>query len=92
MNPWDINRFFVKLLIMKHNKRIRLIEFLIIGVLFGLTEDLLAIWLATDAEIDLKVIWIVLAVAVPFAFVSEVVVDHPRFWEILLPKKWHKHN
>jgi hypothetical protein len=75
---------------MKKTRRIRLIEFLIIGILFGLTEDLLAIWLATDAVIDMSVIWIVLAVAVPFAFISEIIVDHPRFWEFFLPKHWHE--
>jgi len=47
----------------------------------GLGEDLLAIFIATDAKIDFSVIWVVLLVAIPFAFISEVVVDNPRFWE-----------
>ena len=56
-------------------------EFLIIGVTFGLAEDLLAIAIVSDAKIDLRVIGMVLLVAIPFAMLSELVVDHPRFWE-----------
>jgi hypothetical protein len=68
------------------DKKIRLLEFLLIGLVMGIGEDLLAIFLATDAEINFKVIYVVLIVAFPFAFISELVVDHPRFWEKILPK------
>ncbi|PJE51285.1 MAG: hypothetical protein COV29_00820 [Candidatus Yanofskybacteria bacterium CG10_big_fil_rev_8_21_14_0_10_36_16] len=57
------------------------------GLVAGIGEDLLAIFFATDAEINLNVIWIVFLVAIPFAFLSEVIVDHPRFWEKLIPIK-----
>ena len=63
------------------NKKLRILEFLLIGILMGLGEDLLAIAVATDVKIDFSVIWVVLLVAIPFAFISEIVVDHPRFWE-----------
>lgn len=62
-------------------RRLRIIEFLIIGLGMGIVEDLLAIFFATDSEINWRVIYIVVAVAIPFAFISEIVVDHPRFWE-----------
>lgn len=68
-------------------KRLRLIEFVIIGVGMGVVEDLIAISLATDAEIDMRVIFVAFAVAVPFAYLSEVVVDHPRFWKVVLPER-----
>lgn len=68
-------------------KKLRLVEFLVIGVLMGVIEDLIAIAFATDATIDWKVIWVVVAVAIPFAYVSEVVVDHPKFWELIWPDK-----
>lgn len=55
-------------------------KFLIIGVLIGLAEDLLAIHFATDARITADVVFIVLLVAVPFAFISEFVVRHPNLW------------
>ncbi|KKW47846.1 MAG: hypothetical protein UY99_C0022G0006 [Parcubacteria group bacterium GW2011_GWA1_59_11] len=72
---------------MQRMKKLRLLEFLVIGVGMGLLEDLIAIAFATDATIDLRVIWVVLLVALPFAFLSEVVVDHPRFWEKLWPER-----
>lgn len=58
----------------------RFFKFLIIGILFGLAEDFLAIALATDAEITPQVFLIVLLVAVPFAAVTEFIVRHPRLW------------
>ncbi len=63
------------------SKKLRILEFLLIGVLMGLGEDLLAITVVTDVKIDFSVIWVVLLVAIPFAFISEIIVDHPRFWE-----------
>lgn len=53
----------------------RFLEFLLIGVVLGLAEDLLAVRLATGEPITLKVVGIVVAVAVPFAAFSELVVD-----------------
>lgn len=53
-----------------------MLEFFIFGVLIGITEDLLAIKFATDAEITWNVIWIVLLVAIPFAILGELVVDN----------------
>lgn len=72
---------------MSRLKKLRLLEFLVIGVMMGVLEDLIAIRSATEATINFHVLWIVLAVAVPFAFISEVVVDHPRFWEKIFPDK-----
>ena len=72
----------------RRQRLIRFLEFLVIGVVMGLVEDLLALALATDAPINAEVVLIVLAVAIPFAALSELVVDHPRFWEILMPRSW----
>ncbi len=57
----------------------RFLEFLVIGVLFGTAEDLLAVTLASDATINLQVIGIVLAVSIPFAAFSELWVDREEF-------------
>lgn len=71
----------------------RFLEFLLIGVVMGLVEDLLALKLATGAEIDLRVIGIVLLVAIPFAAFSELIVDHEKFpiwrrlFEIISPEE-----
>ena len=62
-------------------------EFLLIGLVMGTAEDLIAVKVATGATIDFKVIWVVFLVALPFAFISEVVVDHPRFWENIFKPK-----
>ena len=56
-------------------------EFFIVGLVMGIIEDLIAIKVATDATINFRVLWVVFLVAIPFAFLSEIVVDHPRFWE-----------
>ena len=61
-------------------KKLRIIEFLFIGVLFGLIEDVIAVKAVSDAVINPRVILTILAVAIPFAIVSELIVDHPRFW------------
>lgn len=54
----------------------RLLEFFIIGVVMGVIEDVLAIMLATDAKLTPQVILTALVVALPFAVISELVVDH----------------
>jgi hypothetical protein len=72
---------------MTRTKKLRIAEFLLIGGVMGFVEDLIAVTLATDAKINFHIVWIVLAVAVPFAFISEVIVDHPRFWEKFFPDR-----
>lgn len=72
---------------MKRTRKLRLLEFLLIGVGMGLAEDLIAVAFATGEPITPRVVWIVLLIAIPFAFLSEIVVDHPRFWEVLWPER-----
>lgn len=57
----------------------RLIEFFIIGIAMGITEDILAITIATDAPITANVLLVVFLVALPFAAISELVVDWRHF-------------
>ena len=59
--------------------KLRLLEFFLIGLLLGVIEDLLAIFFATDAKINPRVIIIAGLVALPFAFISEIIVDQKRF-------------
>ena len=68
-------------------KKLRLLEFLIVGVIMGVAEDLIAVALATGERIDFHVLWIVFLVALPFAIISELIVDHPRFWQKIWPVK-----
>lgn len=57
----------------------RFFEFLTIGVLMGVIEDLIAISLVTNEPVNPKMILVVLLVAVPFAAFSELIVDHEDF-------------
>jgi len=65
----------------KERKKItsRLIEFFAIGLVMGITEDMLAIYLATNEPITIKTFYVATAVAVPFAIISELVVDMKLF-------------
>lgn len=61
-------------------KKLRLLEFLLIGLLMGTGEDLIAVLLATGEPFTWKILGVVFLVALPFAYISEYVVDHPKFW------------
>ncbi len=62
----------------------RFLEFLVIGVALGVTEDVIAVRLATGAAIDLQVIGIIVLVAIPFAALSELIVDRKE----VQPFRW----
>ncbi len=66
---------------------VRFLEFFVIGVVFGLGEDLLAIKITTGASINAKMVWLTLLIALPFAVFTELIVDHPDFWKKLIPSK-----
>ncbi|MFH1823580.1 MAG: hypothetical protein ABH817_02605 [archaeon] len=53
----------------------RLLEFFIIGVVMGIAEDLIAVFASTGV-FSWKIVWIVALVAIPFAVISELIVDH----------------
>jgi hypothetical protein len=68
-------------------KTIRFIEFMAVGVVMGVVEDLIALYFATGETITLHVFWVVFLVALPFAFISEYIVDHPKFWKSIFRLK-----
>ena len=55
------------------------VEFFIFGVLMGIVEDLVAIFISTGEPISLKIVMIASLVAVPFAGFSELIVDRLNF-------------
>jgi len=57
-------------------------ELLVFGIVIGITEDILAIKLATNEPITWGVIGIVVAIAIPFALLGEVVFDRIDFSKI----------
>ena len=58
-------------------------EFLIFGILIGITEDLIAIKFATGEPITFKIIGIVILIAIPFAVLGEVIFDRIDFASML---------
>ena len=66
----------------------RFLEFFIVGLALGVVEDLIAISLATDKAIDLRVFIIAFLVAFPFAVFSELIVDHDKFKALM--RKWFR--
>ena len=69
----------------KRRLLIRFLEFFVIGVIFGLVEDLVIIKATTGAPITLEMIGIIFLIALPFAVFTEIIVDHPNFWKKLIP-------
>ncbi|MCP6718200.1 MAG: hypothetical protein KJI70_01455 [Patescibacteria group bacterium] len=50
-------------------------EFLLFGIIIGITEDIIAVKLTTGASITPKMILIIVAIAVPFAIIGEMIAD-----------------
>lgn len=69
---------------------IRLSEFFFLGLLMGITEDLLAIHFATDAKIDVHVFKVAFLVALPFAVFSEFLADFGLFRRLFLKNQAKK--
>ncbi|MBI3103463.1 hypothetical protein HYZ05_00825 [Candidatus Daviesbacteria bacterium] len=66
----------------------RFLEFFIVGLVLGVIEDLIAIFLVTGEPIDLRIFWIAFFVALPFAIFSELIVDHDKFKNLM--RKWFR--
>lgn len=58
---------------------VRFLEFFVVGVLFGISEDLIAIFFATGESITPRIFLVAALVAIPFAAFSELIVDSKRF-------------
>ncbi len=58
------------------------LEFFIFGVIVGVIEDLIAIKVVTSEPITWRVIGIIILIALPFAFIGEILVDKIDFVEI----------
>jgi len=58
------------------------IEFLVFGVVVGTIEDLIVFATTTNQPITWSVFGIVVLIALPFAFLGEILVDQINFVEI----------
>jgi len=63
-----------------------LCEFFVVGLVMGITEDLIAIYFATNAKITPHVFLVAFLVALPFAIISEVLVDLKIFRKVFRGK------
>ncbi len=53
----------------------RITEFIVIGIIAGIIEDLIAVY-AVAGVFDWTIVLIVTIITIPFAVVSELIVDH----------------
>ena len=58
------------------------IEFLIFGVVVGVGEDLIVVFMITNKSITWGIFGIVVLIALPVAFIGEVLVDQVNFSQI----------
>jgi len=68
----------------------RILEFFLIGVALGILEDMLAIFFYTGESFNFNMLWIAALVAIPFAIISELIVDHSEVFRKLVGKFWRK--
>ena len=62
-------------------RKLRIIEFLLIGLIFNSLDNIIAVKYAAGAELNLDVLSRIFIFVVPFAVLSELIVDHPDFWK-----------
>lgn len=65
---------------MKTSTKLRIIEFIIAGLVLDLIENVISIKLTTGAELTKEVFIVAALVVIPFAILTEVIIDHPNFW------------
>lgn len=66
------------------------LEFLVFGIIIGIIEDVIAILITTDARITWHLVGIVLLIAIPFAFIGEILVDRIDFVKFFIKNKTTK--
>jgi hypothetical protein len=62
------------------NTKFRIAEFIVAGLALDLLENIISIKLTTGAAITKEVFITALLVVIPFAIVTEIIIDHPKFW------------
>lgn len=75
---------------MHFNVKVRILEFIIAGILVDLVENAVVLKVTTGQLLTLEQIGVAILVIIPFAILTEVVIDHPRFWHRLFRRRGHK--
>ncbi len=60
---------------MKQKYLKRFAEFLVIGILFNIADNILSLRVVGNTAITLRVVGLVFLLALPFAVISELIVD-----------------
>jgi len=60
---------------MNRERLVRFLEFLIVGIVMGVVEDLIAIRATTGESLTAEMLLTVVLVAIPFAAFAELVID-----------------
>jgi hypothetical protein len=55
------------------------LEFLLFGLVMGIAEDLIAVFVVTGEPITWKILGVVTLVAIPFAAIGELIVDRTNW-------------
>ncbi|MFT4892308.1 MAG: hypothetical protein ACI8Z7_000075 [Candidatus Nanohaloarchaea archaeon] len=63
----------------RRDKLERFTEFLVFGIILGVTEDMIAVMLVTGESFTLRMLGIVVLVTIPFAAFSELIVDSDEY-------------
>lgn len=65
-------------------KKLRIIEFIIIGLIANSLDNIVAIRYAAKATLTPAVLARLFLLVIPFAILSELIVDHPKFWKKIM--------
>ena len=65
-------------------RKLRIIEFIIIGLLANSLDNIVAIRFAAGAELTPAILARIFLFVVPFAILSELIVDKPSFWKKIM--------
>ncbi len=75
---------------MHFNTKIRILEFIVAGILLDLVENAIVMRVTTGESMALTEMGVAMLVIIPFAVLTELVIDHPRFWHRLFRRRGHK--
>lgn len=64
--------------------KLRIIEFIIIGLIVNSLDNIIAVKYAAGAELSWGILTRIFLLVIPFAVLSELVVDHPDFWKKIM--------
>ena len=71
---------------------LRILEFIVAGVLLDLVENMIVFKVSAGRTLELAEVGVAVLVIIPFAVVSEFIIDHPRFWHRLFGWAGHKYD